>query len=232
MRVLIAIPTYNECSNVTPLIDTILREKLDADILFIDDNSNDGTLDLIKKKQTLNKNINLIINPKKSGVGNAHLMAIKYSYNQKYDYLVTMDADFTHHPKYLKDIIQLNLSCPLVTATRHINRDSLNSWPQLRKFLTKAAYFFTKNLLKINFDATSGFRSYDLNKIDRDLFKAIKSKNYSFFVESSFVLNKHYEVKSLPIKMPIRFAEKSKMSKMDMVNIVFVLFKLFFFRKG
>ena len=57
-------------------------------------------------------------------------MAIKYSYNQKYDYLVTMDADFTHNPKYLKDIIQLNLSCPLVTATRHINRDSLNSWPQ------------------------------------------------------------------------------------------------------
>ena len=121
MRVLIAIPTYNECSNVIPLIESILNEKLGADILFIDDNSSDGTLDLIKKKQILNKNISLIINPKKSGVGNAHLMAIKYSYNQKYDYLVTMDADFTHNPKYLKDIIQLNLSCPLVTATRHIN---------------------------------------------------------------------------------------------------------------
>ena len=231
-KVLIAIPTFNESLNITPLIDSILNKKLNKDILFIDDNSYDGTKEIIKKKKKLNTNINLIINPRKSGVGNAHLMAIKYAYDNKYDLLVTMDADFTHDPKYIKEIIQMNINCPLVTATRHVNKDSLNSWPKFRKFLTKAAYFFTKNFLKINFDATSGFRSYNLRKIDKNLFKDIKSKSYSFFVESSFKLNKSYQVKSLPIEMPIRFAEKSKMSKKDIFSIGIILLKLFFFGKS
>ena len=75
---LLIVPTLNEKNNIKDLIKNIKKIKQKLDILFIDDNSSDGTLDLIKKKQILNKNINLIINPKKSGVGNAHLMAIKY----------------------------------------------------------------------------------------------------------------------------------------------------------
>ena len=72
----------------------------------------------------------------------------------------------------------------------------------------------------------------DLKKIDKSLFESIKSKNYSFFVESSFVLNKHYEVKSLPIEMPIRFAEKSKMSKMDMIGVAMAPYGLKLRRDG
>ena len=88
----------------------------------------------------------------------------------------------------------------------------------------------TKNFLSISFDSTSGFRSYNLKMIDRSIFNNIKSHSYSFFVETSFILNKKFNVKALPIEMPIRFSEKSKMNFVDAVTTILLIVKLFFKR--
>ena len=82
--------------------------------------------------------------------------------------------------------------------------------------------------MKINFDATSGFRLYNLNQINSNFFNNIKSKGYSFFIETSFIFNETLTVKTLPIDMPIRFAEKSKMKINDMIATVLLMLKLFF----
>ena len=230
MKVLIAIATYNEYENINLLLDSIFKENLNSDILFIDDNSQDNTEKAIRLYQEKKTNIKLISREKKMGVGSAHLKALEFAYSNKYDLLVTMDADFTHNPKYIKQMLKLNESYPVVIGSRHIEKDSLKSWPLPRKLLTYSAYYVTKNFLNIDFDSTNGFRSYNLKIINQNIFNKIKSQSYSFFIETSFVLNKELNVKSIPIEMPIRFAEKSKMKIIDMFVTILLIIKLFFKR--
>ena len=130
------------------------------------------------------------------GVGSAHLRALEFAYSNKYEFLVTMDADFTHNPKYVKQMLILNETYPVVIGSRHIEKGSIQTWPVFRKFLTSLAFFVTKNFLGISFDSTSGFRSYNLKMIDQGIFNDIKSQSYSFFVETSFILNKKLNVKA------------------------------------
>ena len=230
MKILIAIATYNEYGNVSPLLDSIIKENLNCDILFIDDNSQDKTEEVIKSYQEKNSNIKLISREEKLGVGSAHLEALKFAYSNGYNFLVTMDADFTHNPKYIKQMLKLSETYSLIVGSRHLEKNSIQSWPLFRKFLTYSAYYVTKNFLNINFDATSGFRSYNLEKINQDLFKKIKSRSYSFFVESSYILNKKLDVKAVPIEMPHRFAEKSKMKIVDISTTIFLIIRLIFKR--
>jgi dolichol-phosphate mannosyltransferase len=228
MKSLIAIPTYNEFGNITNLIESIISETVNFDILFIDDSSSDGTLELINKHMKINNNIKLILNNKKMGVGNAHLDAINFAYKNNYEILITMDADFTHHPSYINSMVESMDNNHVVIGSRHEKKDSIKSWPLFRKLLTQSAYLFTKYLLKINFDATSGFRLYNLNKIHSNFFDNIKSNGYSFFIETSFKFSKVLNIKTLPIEMPIRFAEKSKMKIYDMITTVLLMIKLLF----
>ena len=228
MKTLIGIATYNEYGNVVPLLDSIINENLNCDILFIDDNSQDKTQEAIKSYQEKNLNIKLISREKKLGIGSAHLKALEFAYSNKYNFLITMDADFTHNPKYIKKMLKLNETYPLVIGSRHIEKDSIQSWPLFRKFLTYSAFYVTKNFLNIGFDATSGFRSYNLTEISQDLFKDIRSQSYSFFVETSYILNRELTVKAIPIEMPIRFAEKSKMKITDMFATILLIIRLFF----
>ena len=228
MKTLIAIATYNEYGNVALLLDSIINENLNCDILFIDDNSQDKTQEAIKSYQEKNSNIKLISREKKLGIGSAHLKALEFAYSNKYNFLITMDADFTHNPKYIKKMLKLNETYPLVIGSRHIEKNSIQSWPLFRKFLTYSAFYVTRNFLNIGFDATSGFRSYNLIEINQDLFKNIKSQSYSFFVETSYILNRELTVKAIPIEMPIRFAEKSKMKITDMLATIFLIIRLFF----
>ena len=230
MKILIAIATYNEYGNVSPLLDLIIKENLNCDILFVDDNSQDKTEEVIKSYQEKNSNIKLISREEKLGVGSAHLEALEFAYSNGYNFLVTMDADFTHNPKYIKQMLKLSETYSLIVGSRHIEKNSIQSWPLFRKFLTYSAYYVTKNFLNINFDATSGFRSYNLEKINQDLFKKIKSRSYSFFVESSYILNKKLDVKAVPIEMPHRFAEKSKMKIADISTTIFLIIRLIFKR--
>jgi dolichol-phosphate mannosyltransferase len=230
MKILVAIPTYNEFGNIKLLIQEIIKQKLNADILFIDDSSNDGTQTVIKSFQKNFLNIKLITRDKKMGVGSAHLKAIEYAYSENYNIIITMDADFTHNPKYISEMIRQKDGYEMVIGSRHLKKDSIKSWPLFRKSLTYLAFFVTKNLLKINFDATSGFRLYNIDQIDKNLFSNIKSSSYSFFVESSYILNLKIKVKAKPIDIKIRFAEKSKMNLLDMFSTVFLIIKLFFKR--
>lgn len=230
MKTLIAIPTYNEYGNINLLLDSIFKENLNSDILFIDDNSQDQTQKAIKEYQKKKSNIKLISRDSKMGVGSAHLRALEFAYHNKYDFLITMDADFTHNPKYLNSMLEMNRTYPVVIGSRHIEKNSIQTWPIFRRFLTSLAYFVTKNFLGIGFDSTSGFRSYNLKMIDHTIFNNINSRSYSFFVETSFILNKKLSVHAIPIEMPIRYAEKSKMNFTDAITTIFLIVKLLFKR--
>lgn len=216
---LICIPTYNELENVQLIIKEISGLNLiNTDLLFIDDNSPDGTGQKLENLKKNHDNIFIIHRSGKLGIGNAHLTGIEWAYDHHYDYLITMDCDFTHPPQYLPKFIQQQNNYHVLIGSRYLNNNSLTDWSIYRKILTKIGHLLTKYLLKIPQDATSAFRCYDLTKIPRDIWSSIASQSYSFFFESLFVLTRNgYPIKEISIHLPARTIGHSKMKIKDII---------------
>lgn len=226
---LIIIPTYNEKSNIKNLINNIFKYQNNFDLLFIDDNSPDGTANIIKKRQSKNKNIFLILRKKKSGIGSAHKIALKWGFKKKYKRIITMDADGTHNPKYIKKMIKKSNIAHLVITNRFLKKNSLSDWSLIRFFITNLRHFIIKLLLGLPYDASGAFRCYNTSKANiNDIIQA-KDNGYSFFWESLYLLNKKkYSIKEIPIYLPYRKVGSSKMTMKDIIGSLLYLMKYFF----
>jgi len=227
-RTLVFIPTYNERENVEKICSEILVLGIDLDVLFLDDNSSDGTAAILKKLATKYPNVKVVFRPGKLGVGSAHLDGIRWAYDHGYKKLVTMDCDFTHSPGYLLDFLNRSNDCDVVVGSRYLLGSSLADWNKLRKFLTHAGHFMTKRLLGMKYDATGGFRLYRLDSIPREVFDAVRSKGYSFFFESLYVLQiNNFRIVEFPIILPARTYGHSKMSLAEAFHSLWRLFHLY-----
>jgi dolichol-phosphate mannosyltransferase len=226
---LIFIPTYNEVENVEKIFNQIKLLNLGADLLFLDDNSPDGTGIVIDTIAQNNPNVFTIHRSGKLGIGSAHQEGIRWAYEHMYEILITMDCDFTHSPSSISDFIKLSDKANIVVGSRYMQKDSLATWNLFRKFLTYLGHFLTVNLLNMPYDASGAFRLYNLKKIDNNLFQLIRSKGYSFFFESLFIL--YYNKISIietPIELPARTYGTSKMTYTDAWNSLKFLLKLYY----
>jgi len=215
-KTLIFIPTYNERDNVTPLSQEIAALRLDADVLFIDDGSPDGTGDILDTLAARNPRLKVRHRSGKLGIGTAHQAGIAYAYDQGYEVLITLDADFTHSPSNIPLIIQRLGDSDVAVGSRYMQENSLEGWNPMRKFLTSLAHVLTTLLLDLKYDSTGAFRIYRLDRIPRELFTLIQSKGYSFFFESLHLLNfNHFKIEEMPIQLPPRTYGTSKMSYKD-----------------
>ena len=233
-KILIIVPVYNEEGNIKPLIKNIFKYlKKDKSILFIDDNSKDKTRLEIEECQKKYKKIFLKVRKFKLGIGSAHKFALKWAYNKKYKIIITMDCDGTHHPKYIIKMINAlkNKESDIISTNRFIEKNSLNGWSIWRKFLTTLRFKVINKLLNIQFDSSGAFRCYDTKKVKlKDLLEA-KNNSYSFFWESTFLLNKKdYKIFEIPIKLPARLTGSSKMEFKDIVFALTYLL-IFYLRK-
>ena len=233
-KTLIIVPVYNEEGNIKPLIKNIFKYlKKDKSILFVDDNSKDQTRLEIKECQKKYKKIFLKVRKFKLGIGSAHKYALKWAYEKNYKTIITMDCDGTHHPKYINQMIQTlkKKNFDIISTNRFLKKNSLNGWSIWRKFLTTLRYVVINKLLNINFDSSGAFRCYDAKKVKlKDLLKA-KNNSYSFFWESTFLLNKkNYKIFEIPIKLPARLLGSSKMEFKDIFSALSYLL-LFYLRK-
>lgn len=229
---LILIPTYNESENVEKLYIELKKLKIDADILFIDDNSPDRTSDIIKKISNKDKGVLLLKRAGKKGIGSAHLDGIKFAYDKKYDTLITMDSDFTHKPSDVLKLLKQKDNADVVIGSRYLSANSLSDWNLFRKAVTNSAHMLTKSLLKMPFDATGAFRLYNLNKIPKDVFKLVESKDYSFFFESLFILYiNQFKIKEVSVSLPARTYGTTKMTMSDAFNGLKFLFQTFYLSK-
>ena len=234
-KYLILIPTYNEKKNINLILGKINKKfNQKHDILFVDDNSNDGTKEIINGINT--KNISVINRKQKLGVGSAHKVGIIYGYKKKYDYIITMDCDGTHDPKYLKKMVELSKKCDLVITNRFRSKNSLKNWNFFRKFITTFRYKFIKFLLNIDLDSSGAFRCYNTKKINLTDILLSKNNSYSFFSESIILLSlKKYKISELPVILPKRFSGSSKMKLTDLINgffytiFIFIKVKIFFY---
>ena len=227
-KTLILIPTYNEYRNVKEIASRILDLKIEVDILFIDDNSPDGTGKAIDELSSIHTNVFAIHRLGKLGIGSAHLEGIKWAYTRKYTTLVTMDCDFTHDPRDIPTFLEASRYSDIVVGSRYILQGSLPNWTLYRKLLTYLGHLLTRTVLGIKFDATGAFRVYRLDKIDLFAFNLIKSTSYSFFFESLFALSKNnYTVTEIPIILSSRTYGNSKMRISDIISSLSKLTSIF-----
>ena len=223
---LIIIPVYNEKNNIEPIVKKIfIKFKKKLSILFIDDNSTDGTRQEIFKVQNKYKNIFLIKRGSKLGIGSAHKCGLKWGYKKKYHVIITMDCDGTHDPSYLNSLIKPVQKHEIVTTNRFIKKNALKDWSIWRIFLTKFRHNLIKFLLNIQDDSSGAFRCYDTAKVKlKDILEA-KDNGYSFFWESIFILHKKkYNIFEIPINLPGRLTGNSKMRAKDILHALIYLF--------
>ena len=210
---LVIIPTYNEIDNVEEFVNEII--KIDVDILIVDDNSPDGTGDLVQKLSENSSQVNLLKRSGKLGLGSAYRDGFKWGLNEGYKYLIEMDADFSHSFSDLNNILQNSNNFDVVIGSRYIPGGGSNGWDFKRKLLSSYANKLSKVLLrsKIN-DMTSGFRSYSSEALNEINYFSTKSDGYSFQIEMTIrSIEKKLSIKEVPIIFTERSLGNSKMSK-------------------
>jgi len=225
---LIFIATYNEAENVEALFHQIHDLGLNADLLFLDDNSPDGTGMIVDAIAASHSNVHTMHRSGKQGIGSAHLDGIRWAYEHGYKVLVTMDCDFTHSPDRIVDFLSHAETHDIVLGSRYMQKGSLRTWNLLRKTLTHVGHLLTTTLLGMPYDATGAFRLYRLDRIPMGVFGLVESKSYSFFFESLYVcwLN-GARIHEIPIELPARTYGHSKMALRDALRSTTLLMHLF-----
>ena len=210
---LVVIPTYNEIDNIEDFVNQII--KFNVDILIVDDNSPDGTGDLVQKLSENLSQVNLLKRSGKLGLGSAYRDGFKWGIRNEYKYLIEMDADFSHKFDDLIKIIEVSSDFGLVIGSRYIDEGGSNGWDFKRKILSSFANKLSKFALKTNInDMTSGFRCYSVNALTEIKYETTKSDGYAFQVEMSVRCEeKGISIKEVPIIFNERRLGKSKMSK-------------------
>jgi dolichol-phosphate mannosyltransferase len=231
MRTVVFIPTYNERENVERLFLEITALGLGLDILFMDDNSPDGTGQILDDLAVSNSHLTVLHRQGKLGIGSAHREGIRWAYEHGYEFLITMDCDFTHSPQTILALLKEKDKADIVVGSRYMLKDSLEGWNLFRCILTKLGHILTVVFLKLPYDATGALRLYRLQRIPPSLFDRVRSQGYSFLYESLFILNYNkFRILEIPIKLPARTYGHSKMRLVDAWQSFRRLLVLFFHR--
>ena len=224
-KILIGTATYNEVTNIEILINKINNLELNLDIIIVDDSSPDGTSKKIKELKTKFSNIILIKRKNKTGLDTAHKIIFKYANNNKYRYLITLDADLSHDPELIKVFLKKIKNYDTVLGSRYIKggKNELTGW---RFLISKCGNLIIKKILnsKLN-EFTTSYRCFDLKKLKNFNLKKVKAKGYSFFMNTVYLLEKNnYNIKEIPIKFHQRKKGKSKIPKIEIFRTILNLF--------
>ena len=213
LHTLIFIPTFNERENVERMLDELREIYPTVALLFVDDNSPDGTGHILDRRAERDPNLHVIHRKGKEGIGGAHLAGIAWAYEHGVDTLITMDCDFTHVPSDIPALIDRCRGHAIAVGSRYLQAGSLADWNWMRKALTTFGHLLTSRLLGMRYDATGAFRVYNLSRIPRELFGLVEARGYAFFFESLFLLHVNgFAIAEMPILLPARTYGHSKMS--------------------
>ncbi|MCD4820183.1 MAG: polyprenol monophosphomannose synthase [Candidatus Cloacimonetes bacterium] len=228
MRVLVIIPTYNESENISAIIDQVLGLSKNLEVLIVDDNSPDGTANIVTEKKQNNPKIHLLKRERKLGLGSAYVFGFKYAIAENFQYIFEMDADFSHNPKMIPIMLEAAQNNDLIIGSRYLDGINVVNWPLKRLIISYFAAKYVKLItgMPIN-DPTSGFKCFSkkvLESIDLD---SIIADGYSFQIEMNYrAWIKKFKIKEIPIVFTDRANGTSKMSKKIIREAIFVVWKL------
>jgi len=221
---LVVIPTYNEIDNISDFVSEI--SKFNVSVLFVDDNSPDGTGELISKISESNPKIKILNRPSKQGLGSAYRDGFGWGIEKGYEFFIEMDADFSHRFDDLKKIIEVSSNFDLIIGSRYVSGGGSQGWDFKRKLLSSTANSTSRILLRsqVN-DMTSGFRCYSKKSLNEIKYHQTQSDGYAFQIEMTLrCVEKKLSIKEIPIIFNERRVGKSKMSKKIIVEALIFLF--------
>lgn len=203
---LVVLPTYNEVDNIERLVSDINAIGLPLDILVIDDNSPDGTGDRVERLSRTMRQVTLIRRPARGGLGSAYAEGYAYALENDYQFLVQMDADYSHHPRYLKDMLNLALSHDVVLGSRYINGGGTSGWPRRRVFLSRLGNAYARTTLGLPYaDITSGYRVFSREALSTLCACSLRAGGFGVQIESLYRLHR---AGARIIESPIIFSER------------------------
>ena len=229
MKTSVIVPTYNERENLVDLVNQILDLDIGADVIVVDDNSPDGTGRLADDLVANTHRVRVIHRPGKLGLGTAYVAGFKLALAEGYDRVVTMDADFSHNPRYIPGLVALTETHHVGIGSRYVREGGVaDDWGIHRRFLSWGANMFARTALglKAN-DCTAGFRCYRaevLRAIDLD---RIFSNGYSFLIEMMYRCQRlGYTFGETPIMFQNRQKGSPKMSHQEIYRAMWTVVRL------
>ncbi len=214
MRILVIIPTYNERENVAAITSAVLAAAPSVHVLVVDDNSPDGTGQIVRELAAGEPRLKLLSRAGKEGLGRAYLAAFEWGLGNGYDAMVEMDADFSHRPEDLVEILGTLPSADFVVGSRYVKGGATRNWGLARKLISRGGSLYSRLILGYPLrDWTGGFNAWKKDVLLGIDYKTVRSNGYSFQIELKYrSLAKGYRGKEVPILFEDRRVGNSKMS--------------------
>ena len=228
MKTIVMIPTYNERDNISPLLEQILKIDRDIEVLVVDDNSPDGTWKIVEEISGKEPRVHLLLRKRRKGRGVAGIDGLKYALEKGADYIIEMDADFSHNPKYIPEILKAMEKYDVAIGSRFINGGKDKDRGFLRRLITKLAGMYVRMLLGVKIkDVSSGFRCFRreaLEKIDLD---DMASGGPSIVLELLYKITLNgFNIKEVPIVFEDRRQGKTKLDWITLLETMVMVLRL------
>lgn len=233
VETVVIVPTYNEADNLDDLVSQLLALPVSLGVVIVDDNSPDGTGELADKQAEQEpERVFVVHRPGKLGLGTAYIAGFQRSLNLGVKRIMTMDADFSHHPRYIPDMIALSGQKHVVIGSRYVKGGGTRHCTWKRIFLSKAANLVARLLLGLKArDVTAGFRLYRREVLESIPLEEIVSSGYSFLVEMLFVCQRRgWQIGEVPIIFEDRRKGKTKISRQEVFKAQYTVLRLFWRR--
>lgn len=232
MKTLIIIPTYNESDNIFTLLEKVFQLSPSVHVLIVDDNSPDKTYEIVEKlaKERYVGKLFLLRRAGKMGLGTAYIAGFKWALERDYDYIMEMDADFSHNPIYISKFLEEIKDYHLVLGSRYVNGGGVVNWGIIRKLISRGGSLYSRIILGLPLhDITGGFKCFRREVLESINLNKVKSNGYSFQIEMTYrAFLKGFKIKEIPIVFEDRNLGKSKMSRKIFMEAVFMVWRLRF----
>lgn len=228
---IVIVPTYNEADNIDDLVGQLLALPVDLGVLVVDDNSPDGTGEMADRWVARHPDrVFAVHRPGKLGLGTAYIAGFNVALNELgAGRVMTMDADFSHNPRYIPSMIDLSESKDVVIGSRYVPGGGSRNCSWKRIWLSKIANFIARTLLGLEArDTTAGFRLYHRHVLQSIPLDQIFSSGYSFLVEMLFMCQRRgWEIGEVPIVFEDRRKGTTKISRNEVFKAQYTVFRLF-----
>jgi dolichol-phosphate mannosyltransferase len=227
-RHIAVIPTYNERENIVQVVDAVFAAGAGCDVLVVDDNSPDGTGELVDQLRSTRAGLHVLHRPRRMGLGSAYTDGFRQVLAQGYDRIISMDADLSHDPRYLPDLLAAAATYDVVVGSRYLSGVSVVNWPIWRLVLSLCANAYARTITGLPVrDCTSGFQCFHADVLRRIHLDAIRTNGYSFLIELKYrAVRAGFRLGEVPIIFVDRRRGTSKITRREIYASIATVWKL------
>lgn len=228
MKAVVVVPTYNELQNIDSLLEALLALPSGVHVLVVDDGSPDGTGARVDEWNLREARVGIIHRPRKMGLGTAYIAGFTRALSEGFEAVIEMDADFSHRPAYVPELLAKANDFDLVIGSRYVAGGGTSGWGLHRRLLSEGANIFARGMLGLSVrDCTAGFRCYTAEALRKIDFTSVLAEGYSFQVEMLFrILKSGGRVAEIPIIFEERRHGRSKISRTEVFRAIGTVLRL------